>query len=156
MLKKISLLSDHIELFEEFSGWEHLNLFKSIWKSSVDLELITSKLNMNYYVKDKVSSYSLGMQQRLCFAMQLASDTDYLLMDEVMNGLDPDNVALLSDVLQELRKSGKSILISSHLLENLQEISDRVYFLKAGQIVAEFSEEDGSLREKYKEIYNLK
>jgi ABC-2 type transport system ATP-binding protein len=154
MLKHISLLSDQSELFEEFSGLEHLKLFKNIWKSPIDIEEIVTSLNMDSYVKDKVSSYSLGMRQRLCFAMQLASDTDYLLMDEVMNGLDPDNVQLLSDVLQELKAKGKAIMISSHLLENLQEISDEVYFLKAGKIVAEFTEEDGSLREKYKEIYN--
>jgi ABC-2 type transport system ATP-binding protein len=145
MLQNISLLPDQSELFEGFSGMEHLKLYKNSWKSKVNLDELITDLNMDYYVKNRVSSYSLGMRQRLCFAMQLASDTPYMMMDEVMNGLDPNNVKLLSDILFRLKKSGKGIMISSHLLENLEEISDVVYFQNAGKIVAKFVKDEYDL-----------
>ena len=70
------------------------------------------------------------MRQRLCFAMMVAADTPIMFMDEVMNGLDPENVSLVSDVLIELRQLGKIVIIASHLLDNLDEYADKVFFLK--------------------------
>ena len=78
------------------------------------------------------------MRQRLCFAMQIVADTPYMLMDEVMNGLDPTNVALISAVLRKLREQNKCILIASHILTNLDSYADRALFLKEGKIIHEY------------------
>lgn len=67
------------------------------------------------------------MKQRLCFAMQMVSDTSIMLMDEVMNGLDPNNVELISRVIIEKRDLGKTVVIASHLLENLEKYSNRIF-----------------------------
>ncbi len=110
-------------------------MYADIWKNDRSrVDRIIDRLKMRDYVERKVATYSLGMRQRLCFAMMIAADTSIMLMDEVMNGLDPENVDLVSSVLRELREAGKIIFVSSHLLDNLDEYADQVFFLKDGRI----------------------
>lgn len=127
----ITFFPDQADLFENFSGREHIKIYAQMWSGRVDaIDAIIERLRMNDYVDRKVEEYSLGMRQRLCFAMMVAANTPIMLMDEVMNGLDPENVSLVSSVLIELRKEGKIIMIASHLLDNLDEYADKVFFLK--------------------------
>lgn len=134
--KLITFFPDQADLYENFSGREHIKIYAEMWKQNTDLiDVIINMLHMKHYVNDKVHTYSLGMRQRLCFAMMCAADTPVMLMDEVMNGLDPENVSLISRVLQKLRAEGKVIMISSHLLDNLDEYADKVFFLHEGKII---------------------
>lgn len=127
----ITFFPDQGDLFENFSGREHIKIYAQMWSGRVDdIDAIIERLRMGHYVDRKVEEYSLGMRQRLCFAMMVAANTPIMLMDEVMNGLDPENVSLVSSVLIELRKAGKIIMIASHLLDNLDEYADQVFFLK--------------------------
>lgn len=129
--QKITFFPDQGDLFENFSGREHIEMYAEIWAGrEADVIEIIERLEMTDYVDRKVQEYSLGMRQRLCFAMMVAADTPIMFMDEVMNGLDPENVSLVSDVLIELRQAGKIVIIASHLLDNLDEYADKVFFLK--------------------------
>ena len=129
--QKITFFPDQSDLFENFSGREHIEMYSQIWSGrEKDVDAIIERLQMENYVDRKVQEYSLGMRQRLCFAMMVAADTPIMFMDEVMNGLDPENVSLVSDVLIELRQVGKIVMIASHLLDNLDEYADKVFFLK--------------------------
>jgi len=131
----ITFFPDQADLFENFSGREHIEMYAEIWSGrEQDVGAIIDRLEMAHYVDRKVQEYSLGMRQRLCFAMMVAADTDIMFMDEVMNGLDPENVSLVSDVLIELRQAGKIIMIASHLLDNLDEYADKVFFLKGKKL----------------------
>ena len=69
-----------------------------------------------------------------------------------MNGLDPTNVLLVSTILQQLAAEGKAIMVSSHILYNLEEISQQILFLKDG-VMFEYNDPKKSLMEKYQEIY---
>ena len=134
--KHLTTFPDQSDLFEELTGVDHMNLYGNMWKGSTDhVPEIIEQLKMGDYVKRKVHTYSLGMRQRLCFAMMVAADTSIMLMDEVMNGLDISNVALISERLIELKKDQKLIFVASHLLENLDLYADRVLFLKDGKII---------------------
>ena len=134
--KHMATFPDQDDLFDELSGVDHLKLYGNMWKGSTKhLSGIIEKLKMGDYVKRKVGTYSLGMRQRLCFAMMAAADTPVMLMDEVMNGLDFSNVALISEYLLDMKQEEKLIFVSSHLLENLDLYADRVLFLKEGKIV---------------------
>lgn len=127
----ITFFPDQSDLHENFSGTEHIEMYADMWSGKrSDVRKIINRLEMDDYVDRKVSTYSLGMRQRLCFAMVIASDTPIMFMDEVMNGLDPENVSLVSDILIELRDAGKIIMVASHLLDNLDEYADKVFFLK--------------------------
>ncbi|PRY80091.1 ABC transporter ATP-binding protein [Alkalibacterium olivapovliticus] len=138
MRRHLSFLPEIDDLYQELTGLEHINYYGRLWQQTTrEVEQIIERLHMTHYVKNPVKTYSLGMRQRLCFAMMLAADTEVMLMDEVMNGLDPDNVDLLTAELINLKERGKIIMIASHLLNNLDLYSDRVLFLKDGRVVLE-------------------
>lgn len=132
----VSMMPDQSDLYNHLSGRDHLKMFATMWNS--DRKLINETieaLNMGHYVNKKTGTYSLGMRQRLCFAMQIVSNTEIMLMDEVMNGLDPNNVEVISRMLMEKKEEGKMIIIASHLLDNLEKYADRIFLFKEGKLV---------------------
>lgn len=138
--KKICAFPDQSDLFPFMTGKDHLKLYANLWKNNPEsIEKIISTLKMESYVSRKVETYSLGMKQRLCFAMVVAANTPVMLLDEVMNGLDQQNVQLISQVLLDLRSQNKLIIMASHLLQNLQQYADQVLFLKDGKIIEDFN-----------------
>ena len=140
MRQHIVKMPDQSELYDELNGIEHLNFYASMWKvASGTVQTVVEQLKMEDYIHHKVGEYSLGMRQRLCFALVLVTKADYMLVDEVMNGLDPDNVELISRVLRQLRNEGKTIVMASHLLNNLDSIADKIYFIKEKRIALEYS-----------------
>ena len=140
MRQHIVKMPDQSELYDELNGIEHLNFYASMWKvASGTVQAVVEQLKMEDYIHQKVGGYSLGMRQRLCFALVLVTKADYMLVDEVMNGLDPDNVELISKVLRQLRNEGKTIVMASHLLNNLDSIADKIYFMKEKRIALEYA-----------------
>lgn len=138
--KKNCAFPDQSDLFPFMTGKDHLKLYANLWKNNPEsIEKIISTLKMESYVSRKVETYSLGMKQRLCFAMVVAANTPVMLLDEVMNGLDQQNVQLISQVLLDLRSQNKLIIMASHLLQNLQQYADQVLFLKDGKIIEDFN-----------------
>ncbi|WP_077602654.1 ATP-binding cassette domain-containing protein [Oceanobacillus sojae] len=134
--KQLTTFPEQSDLFEELSGVDHMKLYANMWKGNTDhVQKIYEQLHMEGYVKKKVKTYSLGMRQRLCFAMVASADTPVMLMDELMNGLDVANVALISEYLIQMKKEGKLIFVASHLLSNLDLYADRVLYLKDGKII---------------------
>ncbi|APB31061.1 ABC transporter ATP-binding protein [Vagococcus teuberi] len=144
LYKKISMMPDQQDLYNHKTGLEHLMMYKKIWKSKIPVKELINELNMAHYINDLVGNYSLGMRQRLCFAMQIAADTKIMLMDEVMNGLDPTNVTLISTIMAKKRDEGKLIIIASHLLDNLEQYADRIFFLSNGQLELFFDRKIGT------------
>ena len=143
--KQLISFPEQHHLFEDLSGRDHIKLYANLWKGTAKhVQEIIDDLNMNHYVKRKVSTYSMGMRQRLCFAMLVAADTPIMIMDEIMNGLDVENVNLLSKHLIEMKKAGKLIFIASHLLANLDVYADRVLYLKDGRFIHEQNMHAGS------------
>ena len=140
MRQHIVKMPDQSELYDELNGIEHLNFYASMWKVAAGtVQAVVEQLKMEDYILQKVGGYSLGMRQRLCFALVLVTKADYMLVDEVMNGLDPDNVELISKVLIQLRDEGKTIVMASHLLNNLDSIADKIYFMKEKRIALEYA-----------------
>lgn len=131
MRKEIVKMPDQADLYDELTGLQHLHFYASMWGVEATYpDKVVELLQMQAYIHQKVGTYSLGMRQRLCFALVVVTRASYMLLDEVMNGLDPDNVTLISNILKELREQGTSMIIASHLLDNLDSIADRVYFIK--------------------------
>jgi ABC-2 type transport system ATP-binding protein len=87
--------------------------------------------------KDAVSTYSLGMKQRLGIAAALLSDPTLLLLDEPANGLDPAGIVAMRETLRHLAAIGKTVLVSSHLLAEVQQMADVVGIIAAGRLVRE-------------------
>lgn len=136
--RKLATFPDQSDLFEELNGLDHLKLYAQMWKgTSTHITTIVERLKMNHYIKKKVKTYSLGMRQRLCFAMMAAADTEIMILDEVMNGLDIANVDLISNYLIEFKQQNKLIFVASHLLRNLDLYADRVLYLRDGHFIFE-------------------
>jgi ABC-2 type transport system ATP-binding protein len=86
---------------------------------------------------DRFSAYSLGMKQRLGVAAALLKDPDLLILDEPTNGLDPAGMAEMRNLIRELGQGRRTVLLSSHLMTEVEQICDRVGIIRAGQLVAE-------------------
>lgn len=86
---------------------------------------------------DRVSEYSLGMKQRLGIAAALLRDPDILILDEPMNGLDPAGIVEIRTLLKELAQQGRTVLVSSHLLAEVQAVADQVIIINKGRLVFE-------------------
>lgn len=87
--------------------------------------------------KDRYAGYSTGMRQRLGLAAALMHDPELLILDEPLNGLDPPAVLLVRDLIRRLGREGKTILISSHVLHEVELVCDRVAILREGKLLAE-------------------
>lgn len=149
----VSMMPDQSDLYNHLSGRDHLKMFAMMWGS--DKKLIDETidlLNMGHYVNKKTGTYSLGMRQRLCFAMQIVANTEIMMMDEVMNGLDPNNVEIISRLLMKKKAEGKLIIIASHLLDNLEKYADRIFLFNEGKLVNTNEIIDGFSHAKIKTI----
>jgi ABC-2 type transport system ATP-binding protein len=85
--------------------------------------------------KRKFKGYSLGMKQRLGIAAALLGDPHVLILDEPANGLDPEGIRWMRDLLKGLASSGRTVLVSSHLLSEMQILADDIVIIAAGQLV---------------------
>lgn len=123
-------------LFFNMTGYENLEIFTSLKNVSKDkLQQMADYTRIGDYLKKPVSSYSLGMKQRLALSIALLSSPQFLMLDEPMNGLDPSGVF---ELRKELRKmvdeQGMSLLISSHQLNEIEKIADRIIYIENGKI----------------------
>jgi ABC-2 type transport system ATP-binding protein len=107
------------------------------------------------HAKDKkLKSYSKGMLQRIGIAQALICEPEFLILDEPMSGLDPDGRILIKQILKSLREKKMSVLMSSHLLEDVEELCDDLLIIHSGKIeyageVEKFKESFSSLEEAY-------
>lgn len=92
--------------------------------------------------RQRVRAYSLGMRQRLGLAHALLGDPDVLVLDEPANGLDPEGIRWLRGLLVDFARSGRTVLLSSHLLSEVEKVADRAVIIRDGRIVA-----DGDMQE---------
>ena len=104
--------------------------------------------------KKKAKSFSLGMKQRLGIAMCLLANPKFLLLDEPMNGLDPEGVVLMRDLIKSLSEQGITFLISSHMLGELSKVATRYGFIHEGKLIKEITREE--LEQSQKGLLNVK
>ncbi len=104
-------------------------------KSHVDAAL--RQVELRSRAKDKFKKYSLGMKQRLGVAAALLKDPELLILDEPTNGLDPKGMAEMRDLIRSLGQGERTVLLSSHLMGEIEQICDRVGVIQNGKLVAE-------------------
>ena len=108
-------------------------------KEELDQIILDVGLDPKAIEKKKVGSFSLGMRQRLGLAIALISNPEFVLLDEPMNGLDPQGFVDMREAILNLNKKGVTFLISSHILSELDKICTRVGFLSHGHLLEELS-----------------
>lgn len=134
--ENIGALIEHPGFLPEYTAFENLKFLASINNKigNVEIENALKAVNLDINNCKNVKTYSLGMKQRLGIAQALMEDPDILILDEPMNGLDKNGVQLIKQILINLKKDGKTILLTSHISQDIDEISDYIYEFDNGNL----------------------
>ena len=136
----IGYMPDHFGVYPDLVVWEYLDFFAAAYQlpferrpSLIDDVLQLTDLTIKKY--ELVESLSRGMKQRLCLAKTLLHDPSLLLLDEPASGLDPRARIEIRELLKELKKMNKTILISSHILSELSDFCTSIGIIEHGELV---------------------
>jgi ABC-type multidrug transport system ATPase subunit len=134
--KKIGAVLEHPIFYPYLSGQKNLELNAKIKECSPHnisnvLELVELKDRRD----DKYKTYSLGMKQRLAIASALLNEPTVLILDEPTNGLDPMGIAEIRELIKKIAANGKTIILASHLLDEVQKVCTHFAVLKRGNMV---------------------
>jgi len=136
-IEKVGAIVENPDFYMYMSGRKNLELkarlYKNISKERIDE--VVKLVGLENRINDKVSKYSLGMRQRLGIAEAMLHNPNLLILDEPTNGLDPEGMKMLKDVLKSLNEKGVSIFISSHILSELDNLCNKICIIKDGVII---------------------
>ena len=153
---RIGAIIENPAFYPYMTAYENLKYYIQ-YKGIVEINSIEKVLKMvglENARKKKYKNYSLGMKQRLGLALALINHPDLLILDEPLNGLDPQGIVELREILSHLNKKyGITMLISSHILDELEMIATRYGFIHQGQMMEEITAE--KLQEKLKKYISL-
>jgi fluoroquinolone transport system ATP-binding protein len=121
--------------FSKLTAEENLRFFKQIYASNIDTDKLLKRLGLYEDRNRRVSEYSKGMKVRLNFVRAMLNNPDMLFLDEPTNGLDPKNARIIKEIIKEFRQQGGTVLLTTHLMNDVDELCDRVAFMAGGKIV---------------------
>lgn len=135
--KNIGALIETPVFFENMTGYQNLKYYRMAYglDRSIDLEELLRDVKLADARDKKFKAYSLGMKQRLGIAFSLLGNPDFLVLDEPINGIDPEGIVEIRNLLKDLANKGKTILISSHILSELEHLCDRICIIENGEVV---------------------
>lgn len=135
--KKIGSLLETPNFYHYLSGANNLKVTQSISGrgTKADIDEVLKKVRLYERRKSRFSSYSLGMKQRLAIAAVLLGDPKVLVLDEPTNGLDPVGIAEIRQLIGELKETGHTIIMASHLLDEVEKVCTHVAILKTGSLI---------------------
>jgi ABC-2 type transport system ATP-binding protein len=138
VLARTAALIESPALYPGLSGRDNLRAMARLAgvADPAKIETVLEKMGLADRAKDRFSTYSLGMKQRLCIAAALLTDPQLLILDEPTNGLDPQGMAEIRQLVAEVAAQGRTVFLSSHLLHEVQQICHRVAVMQQGRIVA--------------------
>jgi ABC-type multidrug transport system ATPase subunit len=139
VLPRVGALIETPALYLYMSGRDNLRAVGSVLGgvSNARIDSILALVGLTGRQKDRVRTYSLGMKQRLGIAISLLQDPDVIILDEPANGLDPAGIVEMRDLMHQLSAEGKTVLISSHQLSEIQQICTRVAIISHGVLIKE-------------------
>ncbi len=141
ILRKIGCLIEKPDFYLYLSGFENLQLFarlSGIKSNYTSLYSLFQRVGLSGREHDKVKTYSHGMKQRLGIAQALLHDPPLLILDEPTNGLDPQGIIDLRELILNLRNhEGKTIILSSHILSEIERIADDMVIINKGKAIVQ-------------------
>jgi ABC-2 type transport system ATP-binding protein len=136
ILSKIGNLVESPCYYSELSGYENLKYLDYIFKFGEDrISYILDIIGLSRYRNKRVKTYSTGMKQRLGIGMAIFHDPKILILDEPMNGLDPEGVYEMRELMISLQKEGKTIFLSSHILSEMEKTCTHIGLLHNGRLL---------------------
>jgi len=137
-MSKVGVIVENPEMYKYMSGWRNLLHFARMDKSISKQRIteVVEQVGMQNRIHEKVSSYSLGMRQRLGLAQALLHRPKFLILDEPTNGLDPAGIREFRTYLRKIaEEDGVSVFVSSHMLSEIELMCDRIAVIQNGQLI---------------------
>jgi ABC-type multidrug transport system ATPase subunit len=136
VIDRVGAIVEQPKFFPAFSGQKNLKLLaEAIGAPRRQVAAVLDEVGLAG--RDKYHNYSLGMKQRLAIAAALLKDPDLLIFDEPTNGLDPAGIHQIRAMMRSLARRGKTVLVSSHILTEVQQVADTVTIIGRGRLLAE-------------------
>jgi len=138
-MQSVGGIVENPDLYKHLTGYQNLEYYAGMHHgvTKEDIDQIVEIVKMKGRINDKVKTYSLGMRQRIGLAQALLHKPKLLILDEPTNGLDPLGIKELRDLLKKLSDMGVGILVSSHLLSEMEMMCDRIYIIDDGKIIGQ-------------------
>jgi ABC-2 type transport system ATP-binding protein len=151
----ISYIPDNPIFFEELSTKEHLSLISTMYRAEDKVDKLISVFEMEKHLDKVPSMLSKGTKQKLMIMCALLREYETLIADEPFTGLDPKQIKVLKDVLIEQRMSGKTIILSTHLLDLVESICDFYIMIGDGKLLGQGLISDILNKGKYSTLEDL-
>jgi ABC-type multidrug transport system ATPase subunit len=143
VIDRIGAIVEQPKFFPSFSGRKNLQLLASgIGAPAARVGQVLEEVGLGDRARSKYRTYSLGMKQRLAIAATLLKDPELLIFDEPTNGLDPAGIHEIRATIRGLADSGKTVLVSSHILNEVQQVADTVSIIGRGRLLAQGEVDD--------------
>ncbi|MGN0691548.1 MAG: ABC transporter ATP-binding protein [Oscillospiraceae bacterium] len=142
---KVGVLIEAPGCFPNYSVWNNMMLQAanlSIPNAEQEVQKILKLVRMEGAASNKYKNCSLGMKQRIGIAMALLGDPKLLVLDEPINGLDADGMRIMREVLTDITKSGATVIVSSHILGELEKIATHYGIVRGGKMIREMTAEE--------------
>ena len=136
VFRRVGTLIEHAGLYPALNAYDNLKM-KALMLGCCSHELITELLklcSLSTTGKKKAGDFSMGMKQRLGIAQAIMEDPDILILDEPFNGLDKEGVKEIRELIGELKKAGKTIMLTSHNSEDIKLLADDVWEMDGGRL----------------------
>lgn len=138
VIDRVGAIVEQPKFFPNFSARRNLELLAmGIGAPPAQVGKVLDQVGLTERARDRYKTYSLGMKQRLAIAATLLKDPDLLIFDEPTNGLDPAGIHAVRLTMRELAAQGKTVLVSSHILAEVQQVADTVSIVGRGRLLAE-------------------
>ncbi len=135
--KKIGTLLETPNFYHYLSAEDNLRIAAKIkGRGEEDIDKVLHIVNLHQRKNSKFNTYSLGMKQRLAIAAALLGNPDILVFDEPTNGLDPAGIAEIRELIKELNRNGKTIIMASHILDEVEKVCTHVAIIQKGVLKA--------------------
>ncbi|MCU4742336.1 ABC transporter ATP-binding protein [Halobacteria archaeon AArc-m2/3/4] len=134
--RRTGVLPEGASTYDRLTGRQHLEFVIGSKGADDDPERLLERVDLVDAIDKKAGGYSKGMSQRLLLAMALVGDPDLLILDEPSTGLDPNGAREMRDIVREENARGATVFFSSHIMEQVEAVCDRVGILRDGEMVA--------------------
>ena len=145
LLERVGVLIEDPGLYPNLTAYENMKLKCIAYgiNEKKQIETLLEEVGLQNVGKKKIKQFSLGMKQRLGIALALVGEPDLLLLDEPINGLDPQGIIEVRDILRKLsQEKNITIILSSHILEELSKIVSRIGIIDDGRLIEEIDKKD--------------
>jgi len=134
--ERIGIQLQEATLYDRIRVWEALNLFASFYHHSIDWNSLLETLGLEDKRNSYINKLSGGQKQRLYIALALVNDPELIFLDELTTGLDPQGRRMMWKLVQDIRNQGKTVFLTTHYMEEAEQLCNRVAIIDRGNIIA--------------------